>query len=328
MPKSPRQKLKLLYLIKILKERSDENHPLSAAALIQHLEEYDISAERKSIYDDIAQLQDFGYDIVLSKNRENAGYYLASREFELPELKVLVDVIQASRFLTKKKSEELISKLEQFANQYDARQLRRQIYVANRVKASNEKIYYIVDQIHHAMQMNLQIVFPYLNWNMKKELEPRKDGKQYTVSPWSLAWYGENYYLIAYDEEDKKIKHFRVDKMGTITMGEKNRNGQEAFEDFHIAEYCNKTFNMYSGKDETVTLLLENRLLGVIIDRFGQDISLRSRDKEHFSVRVYVSVSSQFFGWLAGIGKGIRILAPEDVRDGYKQYLQDLLENM
>ncbi len=322
MAKSANQKLKLLYLLKILTEQSDEEHCLSAQALIEALAAYDIRAERKSIYDDIAQLIDFGYDIVLVKAKTGGGYYLAGRDFELAELKLLVETVQASRFLTLKKSRELIAKIEKLASRSEARQLQRQVYVANRIKTANESIYYIVDDIHRAIQANEQISFQYMEWNLDKELVPRKDGKTYQVSPWALTCKDENYYLIAHEEESDAIKHFRVDKMGHIrVMTGVARRGVELFERFDIAAYANKTFGMFGGREEVVTLEFENRYIGVVIDRFGKEISVRRKDAEHFAVRVQVALSGQFFGWLTGLGAGARVTAPEEVVAEYRTYL-------
>lgn len=327
MAKSSNQKLKLLYLLKILTEQSDENHCLSAQALIDALSAYDIKAERKSIYDDIAQLIDFGYDIVLVKAKVGGGYYLAGREFELAELKLLVETVQASRFLTVKKSRELIMKIEKLASKAEAGQLQRQVYVANRIKTANESIYYIVDDIHRAIQNNVQISFQYLEWNLEKELVPRKEGKTYRISPWALTCKDENYYLIAHDEEENKIKHFRVDKLGQIKVLEDvKRQGAELFERFDIADYANKTFGMYGGREETVTLVFENRLIGVVMDRFGKEAAIRKRDEEHFSVRVRVALSGQFFGWLTGLGTGAGIVAPGDIVKEYREYLERIIE--
>lgn len=326
MAKSPNQKLKLLYLVKILTEQSDEDHCLSAQALIDALAAYDIKAERKSIYDDIAQLNDFGYDIVLVKSKSGGGYYLAGRDFELAELKLLVETVQASRFLTVKKSRELIGKIEKLASKAEAGQLQRQVYVANRIKTANESIYYIVDDIHRAIQNNEQIFFQYLEWNLAKELVPRRDGRQYRVSPWALTCKDENYYLIAHDGEEDKIKHFRVDKMGKIEILEGvKREGAALFERFDIADYANKTFGMYGGQEETVTLEFENRFIGVVIDRFGKDVPVRQRDEEHFTVRVNVAVSGQFFGWLTGLGAGARIVSPGEVAQAYRDHLEDVI---
>lgn len=322
MAKSSNQKLKLLYLLKILTEQSDEEHCMSAQALIDALDAYGIKAERKSIYDDIAQLIDFGYDIVLIKAKTGGGYYLAGREFELAELKLLVETVQASRFLTLKKSRELIAKIEQLASRAEARQLQRQVYVANRIKTANESIYYIVDDIHRAIQDNEQISFQYLEWNLDKELVPRKDGKIYRISPWALTCKDENYYLIAHDEQSNTIKHFRVDKMGHIKVLEGvRREGAELFEQFDIAAYANKTFGMFGGREEVVTLEFENRFIGVVLDRFGKDVSVRRMDGEHFQVRVQVALSGQFYGWLTGLGVGARVTAPAAVVEEYCQYL-------
>lgn len=326
MPKSSNQKLKLLYIVKILSEQTDENHCMSTQKLIEELARYDIKAERKSIYDDMNQLMDFGYDIILSKTKDNGGYYMASRDFELAELKLLVEVVQASRFITQKKSRELIDKIEKLASKADARQLQRQVYVANRIKTANESIYYIVDDIHRAIQNNEQISFQYLEWNLEKELVPRKDGMQYQVSPWALTCKDENYYLIAHDMAEDKIKHFRVDKMGSMkVLTDCKREGGKLFERFDIAAYANKTFGMYGGEEETVTLQFANHLIGVVMDRFGKEASVRKRDDDQFSVRVQVAVSGQFFGWLTGLGEGAKIIAPESVKETYKKHLQMML---
>lgn len=326
MARSAKQKLKLLYLVKILTEQSDEEHCLSAQALIDALAAYDIKAERKSVYDDIAQLIDFGYDIVLVKSKTGGGYYLAGRDFELAELKLLVETVQASRFLTVNKSRELISKIEKLASKAEAGQLQRQVYVANRIKTANESIYYVVDDIHRAIQNNRQISFQYLEWNLQKELVPRRGGKPYLVSPWALTCKDEYYYLIAHDSEEDKIKHFRVDKMAKIRILEEKREGAALFERFDIADYANKTFGMYGGKEETVTLLFENNLIGVVMDRFGKEAAIRTRDKEHFSARVNVAVSGQFFGWLTGLGVGAEILAPASVSAAYQKHLREILD--
>lgn len=326
MAKSANQKLKLLYLLKILTEQTDEEHCMSAQALIDALDKYDIKAERKSIYDDIAQLMDFGYDIVLIKAKAGGGYYLAGREFELAELKLLVETVQASRFLTVKKSRELIGKIEKLASKAEAGQLQRQVYVANRIKTANESIYYIVDDIHRAIQNNEQISFQYLEWNLEKELQPRKDGKVYRISPWALTCKDENYYLIAHDSESDTIKHFRVDKMGHIqVLSGVARQGAELFERFDIAAYANKTFGMFGGKEEIVTLEFENHFIGVVMDRFGKDIPVRKKDAQHFSVRVQVALSGQFYGWLTGLGAGAKITAPAEVVEGYRCYLHGVI---
>lgn len=328
MAKSANQKLKLLYLLKILTEKTDENHCLSAQELIAELAVYDISAERKSIYDDIECLNFYGYDIVNVKARVGGGYYMASREFELPELKLLVDAVQASRFITQKKSRELIAKIEKLAGPYEGKQLQRQVFVAGRVKTENESIYYNVDRIHKAIQENSPITFTYLEWNVKKELQPKRSGKKYRVSPWALTWQDENYYLIAYDEEAGKIKHFRVDKMSRIAqLEEEKRQGMEEFKSVDLGEYTSRIFGMFGGEEQMVTLNMPEGMIGIILDRFGKDIDIRSREEGYVSVRVKAAVSSQFYGWLTGLGKDISILSPEQVKQGYAEFLQQILSN-
>lgn len=328
MPKSANQKMKLLYILKILTEKTDESHCLSAQDIIALLSEYDITAERKSIYDDIECLIHFGYDIVNIKARKGGGYYLASREFELPELKLLVDAVQASRFITQKKSRELISKIEKLAGPYEGKQLQRQVFVAGRVKTENESIYYNVDRIHKAIQDNAPVTFIYLVWNINKELIPRHKGKKYRISPWALTWQDENYYLIAYDDEEERIKHFRVDKMSHITqLSKESRKGGEAFKEFDIAQYTNRTFGMFGGEPETVTLQLPEGMIGIIFDRFGKEIDIRKLQEGMISVRVKAAVSGQFYGWLTGLGENVTLSGPVHVKDGYVNYIKNIMSN-
>ncbi len=328
MPRGVNQKMKLLYLLKILSENTDEAHPLSTQELIARLSSYGIPAERKSIYDDIECLNNFGYDIVYVKAHKGGGYYMAGREFELPELKLLVDAVQASRFITLKKSRQLISKIEKLAGPYEGKQLQRQVFVAGRVKTDNESIYYNVDMVHKAIQDNAPITFTYLVWNMKRELVPRHHGKRYHVSPWALTWKDENYYLVAYDDREEKIKHFRVDKMSRIKEQEGEvRKGAESFERFDIAEYANRTFGMFGGETETVTLRLPESMIGIVLDRFGREISIRKLEEGVAGVKIRVAVSMQFYGWLTGLGREVCILTPEYVKKGYADYLGEIIRN-
>ena len=325
MAKSPGQKLKLLYIIKMLEENTDEQHVMSTSDIIERLAANDIHSERKSIYDDIEKLRDFGYDIISVSSRQGGGYYLASREFELPELKLLVDAVQSSRFITTRKSRELIKKLEQKVSKHDAGKLQRQVYVAGRIKTENESVYYSIDNIHRAIQENCQIRFTYMDWNLKKQLLPRPNGEK-KVSPWALIWQDENYYLAAFDSEDKIIKHYRVDKMGKVEVTDENREGVEQFSAIDLTSYTNQTFGMYGGQEETVTLQMPNRLIGVVLDRFGKDADIRPMENDTFRVRAKVAVSGQFYGWLAGIGREVSIESPAAVREAYADWLRSILE--
>ena len=325
MAKNSGQKLKLLYIVKILSEESDEQHIISTKMLIDKLAVHGISAERKSIYDDIARLQDFGYDIIQSDNRNGGGYYLASREFELAELKFLVDAVQSTRFITQKKSTQLIKKLECLTSKHDAKNLQRQVYVTGRVKTENESIYYSIDSLHKAIQENKQIAFTYMEWNGKKELVPRKGGQEYIVSPWTLICQEENYYLAAFDEEAQIIKHYRVDKMANIQILSASRVGAAEYERINPAEYTNRTFGMFGGELEDVSLTFPEKLIGVVIDRFGKDISVRP-DGDMLRARVKVVVSPPFLGWLATVGKDVQIVSPVHVKEQYITWLETLLK--
>lgn len=329
MPKTSNQKLKALYILKILQEKTDDKHALSTQQIIEELDhKYEIEAERKSIYRDIKTLQEFGYEIVSSKSKELNGFYLAQREFELVELKLLVDAVQASRFMTVKKSRELISKLEKLASPYEAKQLQRQVYVSDRIKNSNESIYYIVDDIHRAMQENKRIRFQYAEWGVDGKMHCRRGGKEYEVSPFFLLWKDENYYLVAYDDEAGICKHYRVDKMMKLAVVEKERKGTQLAKTYNPATYVQQRFGMFSGETTMVTLQFKEDMTGVIFDRFGKDISIRKRDEEVYSARVEVAVSAQFFGWLTGVAPKVKLIAPQTVVQTYRKHLETILSGM
>lgn len=324
MPKGTNQKLKLIYIIKYLMENTDENHKVTMADILRYLEGYEISAERKSIYADIEAIRDLGIDVVGEKTGRDFYYYVVSRDFEVAELKLLVDAIQSSKFITEKKSAELIKKLQGLVSVHEAKLLQRQLYVSGGTKTVNESIYYNIDALHNAIGGNHKIQFQYFQWNVKKEMELRKKGDFYEVSPWALLWEDENYYLIAFDSVHQEIRHYRVDKMLKISLVSENREGKEYFEKFNLAEYSKKNFGMFAGEEEMVKLEVHNRLIGVILDRFGTDVMIIPADAEHFRVNVKVSVSNQFFGWLFGLGSDVKILAPENVVKRMKEELGNI----
>lgn len=326
MAKSEGQKLKLLYILKWLTERTDESHAMSGQEIIEALEKEGISAERKSIYSDIQALRDFGYDIITTKKRDNSGYYMASREFELAELKLLVDAVQSSKFITAKKSKVLIEKLEKLVSRYDAKQLQRQVYVSERNKNSNESIYYSVDDIHKAIQENKRIRFKYYDWGADKQMHFRKDGEFYEVSPFFLVWKDENYYLVAFDEKESIMKHFRVDKMHSLSVVKKDRAGIDDAKKINPAVYTQQNFGMFAGDEQMITLQFQEKQIGIIIDRFGKEIDIRKRGEGICSARVMVAVSNQFFGWVTGLGGLVQITSPESVVSDYKAYLKQILE--
>ena len=312
MPKSSNQKLKLLYLMQMLLERSDENHPLTVQDMIDELSQHDI-AERKSIYADLEALQLFGLDIVRSKGK-STGYYIASRDFELPELKLLVDSVQSSKFITHRKTLSLSKKLEGLASVYDAQLLQRQVYVRNRVKSMNESVYYNVDEISGAISRDRIIRFNYFEFDVNKQRRYRHDGKVYEISPFALMWDDENYYMLGYDPEAEKLKHYRVDKMTNIESAETERSGKELFAGMDMSSYSKQVFGMFTGSEQTVKLRFENRLAGAVIDRFGKEVMLIPDGNEHFTVSADIAVSPQFYAWVFGFGTAVEILSPDSAR--------------
>ena len=323
-------KLKILYLMQLLQDETDPSHPLNASEICEKIESrYDCSYERKTIYADIRRLQSYGLKIGQMKG-SRFGYYLESRDFDLAELKLLVDAVQSSKFITKEKSEGLIKKLEGLTSKANAKQLQRQVFIYNRIKTDNNAIYINVDAIHSAIHDNKQISFKYCEWTADKKLMRKRNGADYIVSPWALTWDDENYYLVGYEDDvkDGKIKHYRVDKMQEIRIIDAHRLGKDLFKNFDLASYARKTFGMFGGEERKLTLEGENHLAGVVIDRFGRDIMMHPHDKDHFRVGVTVSLSPQFFGWLAGVGKGLSIAWPEDIREEYKAYLQGIVDSV
>lgn len=319
--KKPYQKLKILYLAKILLEKTDEEHTITVPQMIAELEKAGISAERKSIYDDLEALQLFGLDICSRKSR-TTDYYIASRDFEMPELKLLVDSVQSSKFITQKKSLELISKIEKLTSHDNAKKLHRQVFVANRVKTPNEQIYYNVDKIHEAIAANKQITFRYFHFDINKNKVYRKNGENYTESPVALTWDDENYYLITYKEKYNKFTHYRVDKMEHIEQTEEERVLSD--KQFDLSAYSKKMFAMFGGEETDVYIKFDNELVGVVYDRFGIDIPIMKEDDEHFVCHVKVDVSPHFLSWVMSFGKKAKIISPEPVVDKMRSFLQEV----
>ena len=313
MPKSPNQKLKLLVLLRYLMKSSDENHPLTVQDMIDELARHDIAAERKTIYDDIESLRRFGVDIVQRRDR-TTGYYVAARDFELPELKLLVDSIQSSKFITQRKTLSLIKKIENLASVYDAQLLERQVYVRGRVKSMNESVYYNVDEISGAITRDRAIRFKYFEFTVSGQRRYRHGGARYIVSPFALMWDDENYYLLAWDASAARLKHYRVDKMTDIETLEQRREGKEAFQKLDMSSYSQRVFGMFAGEEQRVRLRFLNHLAGAVIDRFGKDTILSPDGDEHFIISVDLVVSPQFFAWVFGFGAEAEILSPESVR--------------
>lgn len=318
MPKNENQKTKILYLLKILLENSDEENVLPMNKIIDSLATLGIKAERKSIYDDIECLRGFGYDIICQKGKKS-GYYIGEREFELAELKLLVDSVQSSKFITKKKTAQLIKKIEGLTSKFYGKQLQRQVYVSDRVKMSNETVYYNVDKLHSAVACGVKIAFKYYEYNLDKKVSLRNNGNDYIVSPYSLTFSDDNYYLISYYPKNKKLTHFRVDRMYDIRfLDEKNERIESVMsEDFNLGQYLKKTFDMFGGDAEQVSILCDNKLINAVIDKFGEEVRIRKEDSNNFVATVNVHISPPFYAWLFTFGSLVKILSPQNVVDEF-----------
>ena len=315
-------KLKLLYLMKYFVENTDEEHTTNAQELINYLQSIGIEAERKAIYNDIEALKTIGMDIVSKGKR--GGCYLASGEFQLAELKLLVDAVQVAKVITPKKSQELIKKLSKLTSKYHAHEFQRDVVILDRAKTANETIYYNIDAIHKAIAERKEITFKYMEWSMDKKLVEKL--KLYRVSPWLLVWNNENYYLVGYDDGTKSKRHYRVDKMKKVSISKESCQNEEEYLELDKSAYGKATFGMYDGVRTQVKLRLENVYIGVIIDRFGTDIITAPYDEHSFYVQLDIDVSPQFFGWLTGLGTGAKILEPYMVAEEYRRFIQNIAD--
>ncbi len=329
MSRGTNQKFKFTYLMKIMQAKTDDEHSLTMSQIMDELEKYDVTAERKSIYADFADMTEkFGVEVIKEQIGRETYYHVGARKFELAEVKLLIDAIQSSKFITQTKSRELITKIKSFVSEHQAKQLQRQVFINDRVKTMNESVYYNVDYIHTAINENKKIKFKYYRWDINKKLVPRHNGDWFIVSPWALTWDDENYYMVAYDELDNQIKHYRVDKMMRISIEEEKRAGKEEFKNFDMAEYSKSTFGMYQGKKTLVKIVFANPMVGVFIDRFGKDITIRKVDDERSEINVNVNVSPQFFGWIFSLGKDVKVAGPSEVVEEMKKEAEAFLENM
>lgn len=306
-----RNKPRILYILKLLYENTDEDNPVSTVDIIHYLSEFGISAHRKTISLDIEILQDFGIDVVVIKSTQNK-YFIGDRRFELPELKLLIDAVESSKFITTKKSEELVAKLASLASRNQAAFLNRQLYMESRIKPENETIYYNVDTIHNAINDKKQIVFQYYEYTQAKQKVLKHDGYVYNLSPYALSWNDDHYYVIGYCLKHEKVSTFRVDRMVKPKILDADSIPQP--DDFNVADFSKKVFEMFDGEPVRVKLKCTNDLMDVIIDRFGEDIDTDILDEKHFKVTVDVSVSPTFYGWVFQFAGKMNILSPENIQ--------------
>lgn len=318
-------KARVLYLLKILEQYSDEDHPLSTTELIAMLlEKYGISTHRITLKTDIETLQSFGIDIEVINSSQNK-YYISSRKFEIPELKLLIDAVESSKFITQKKSEVLVSKLTSLASEHQAAQLKRNLHTTERIKPDNEMIYYIVDAINEAINTNKKISFLYFEYNIKKEKKLKNEGKPYVISPYSLIWNGDFYYVVGYSEKHTGISVFRVDRiLTTPTVLDEDIKPQPV--EFDITDYTKSVFQMYGNEECEVTLRCDNSLMKYIIERFGEDVQTTAYDMTSFRTIVNVELSPTFYSWVFTFGGKVQILTPQHAKEEYIKMITNALK--
>ena len=321
MAKMENQKLKLLVIKDYLEQNTDEAHPVTANELLHHLEQQGIHAERKSLYRDIQCLEDFGCDIIRTTGK-NAGYAFGSGLFDLAELKLLADAVLASKFLTERKSSQLIQKLGTLTSRHQAVSLRRSMVVSGRVKSMNESVIYNVDDIHQAILANSQITFRYFEWDRNKQRIYRKGVR--TASPYGLCWDDSNYYLVAYTEKHG-ITHFRVDKMAQIRQTGAPRIQNEQTRTLDLSSYGRQVFGMFNGELTQVRMRFENSLAGVVLDRFGKEIMLIPDGEDHFTCMAEVRLSPLFYSWVASFGTRVQLLSPQRVVEAFTRNCREIL---
>ena len=318
-------KSRLLFLLELLNGKTDEEHPITIAEIIDRLDAEGLSANRHTVMNDIETLLTHGVDVVCNKSRQNQ-YFIGERQFQLPELKLLVDAVQASKFISAKKSKELIAKLSSMASVHQASQLKRHLFVDKQVKSANESTLYTADLLNKAIDKRVQVTFMYFDYTAAKKKVLKHGGQIYVFSPYTLLWNNDSYYAIGYSESHGKIAKFRVDRMSAPKLTE--LSAMRKPKGFKPEEYCKSVFSMYDEEKSTVKLLCENDLMKSIIDRFGEKVKTEITDDEHFTAEVEVSVSPTFFGWLVGFNGRIKPTAPDDVVKRYAETLQSILNGI
>lgn len=326
MARGASQKIKLMYLAEIFRTKTDEMHPLSMKDIIILLTDKGISAERKALYDDIELLKtEFDMDICDRREGSVTVYYLGSDKFELAELQLLADAVACSKFITEKKSNELIRKIGSLTSEYQARSLRRNVIVANRAKTVNEKIYYNIQAIYDAIEHNKQISFLYFTYDIFGNKIFKSDGRRYVMSPYTLAWEDENYYCIGYYEKYGNISNFRVDRMSDIKLSEDDIIKDKSFK---IADYQKKVFGMFRGENVKAKIRFDDSLVTVIMDKFGSDCTMKRYDKTSFYITRDINESPTFYAWLSTFGDKAEILSPQSLKDGMKAHLTAALSKL
>lgn len=324
-------KLKLLYLADILEKKTDENNYISATALCDALAEIGIQAERKSIYKDIEVLREYGYDIIHNGSRNSGGYFMGERKFQLAEIRLLIDAVQAANFISPKKTNEMIEKIESFISEKQANTLRSQIYMDKRPKCKNDELFYTINNLYEAIIKSVKVSFVYARRKITDEFKTVKEDKSFTVSPYALIWSEDHYYLVCNNEKYDNLMNLRIDRIKKVTVTDKKaRHFSEVSEYKHYfdsADYANKLFNMYSGEPKPIELICENDLLETMLDRFGENVRIQKADEEHFLIRTNAIVSDGLVAWVLAFGGRVKIKSPNDLIYSVKMKAEEILKN-
>ena len=321
-----KHKLKLLALLHVLQTETDASKGLSMPQIIECLAEQGIAAERKAIYRDISALQEAGFDIQTLPKRP-VEYVLVRSQLSFDDVMMLVDIVQSSRFITQSKSNQLVKSLKSLVSERERKLLAKRVHVQDRVKNPSGSVFHNVDTIHEALQRKRKIEFLYFSYDANLKRVPRHNRKYYTLTPVKVVYANNNYYLAAYDDEDKLIKTYRVDRMELLQVSESPAVRNEATANYEYEDFAYRSFGMYHGSPESVTLRVDNQLMDVIVDTFGYDVDVLSRSDSSADVRVNVRVSPQFFGWVAGLNGKATIQAPKHVKTAYNDWLRSLLKD-
>lgn len=324
MPRKDNQRKKLLILRDILLRNTDEKHGMTRKEIQTELGRYDIEVSRQTFQEDLELLKEFGVEILSDRKGSTTIYYVPEREFTLPELKLLIDSIQASRFITEKKAMELIGKMEKLCSKHEAAELRRGAVIVDRIKNMNESIFYNVDAVHAAISRDSKIRFKYFSYNVKAEREYHYNGKIYDESPYALVCSDDNYYMLAYSAERNIIKNYRVDKLADVQITGEPREGREVFEQYDLKRFSRHSFGMFSGKEVKVTMHFSHRFANAVVDRFGKEVFMKAVDEKWIEVVAPVVVSPMFFRWLYGLGAEAYIVGPQEVREAMKNHLLEV----
>lgn len=325
-----KSKLKLLYLADILKKKTDENNYLAATEICDELAKLDIPAERKSIYKDIEILREYGFDIIHTGSKNRGGYFMGAREFELAEIRLLSDAVQAANFISQKKTKQLVEKIESFASESQARILHSQVYVDNRPKCKNEEIYYTINLLDEAINKSVKVSFTYTKRKITDEFKTAKEEKQFKVSPYALIWSDDHYYLVCNNEKYDNLMHLRIDKIKKLDLlDERSRHFSEVSDyktSFDSADYASKLFNMFSGEPKPIELICNNDVLDPILDRFGENVRIQKVDDEHFLIRTNAVVSQGLVSWILGFGDRIKVRTPNDLIYDVTKKAQEIVD--